>query len=268
MDVDFAAVTSRQQKMWSLGDFGKVGSLLSMIGESLVFSLDVHAGERVLDVAGGNGSASLPAARRFADVLTTDFVAELLAEAELRARADGVSLRTQVADAQALTYDDGSFDVVMSTIGAMFAPDQEATAREMTRVCRSRGRIGMANWTPDSMVGDMFRILSAHVPPPAGVAPAALWGTEDRVRELLGPWCREITCTRKVAAFRFPSSQAFLDYFRQFYGPTVAAFAAVERDVAEVMAGQLLAMLDGHNTAADGTLAMDVPYLEVIAIRD
>lgn len=150
MSVDYAAVTGRQQQVWSLGDYGRVGSLLGWLGETLVHELDVHATERVLDVAAGNGNASLPALRRFADVLATDYVPALLEEAQARARADGLGLRTQVADAQALPFEDDEFDVVMSTIGAMFAPDQDAVARELARVCRPGGRIGMANWTPDS----------------------------------------------------------------------------------------------------------------------
>jgi SAM-dependent methyltransferase len=267
MSVDYAAVTERQQKVWSLGDYGKVGSLLSWMGESLVRQLDVHAGERVLDVAAGNGNASLPAARRFADVLATDYVPELLEEAERRAAADGVTIRTATADAQALPFGDGEFDVVISTIGAMFAPDQEAVAREMTRVCRSGGRIGMANWTPESMVGDMFRAVGRHVPPPPGVPPAATWGTEERLAELLGPHCDEVRATRQTCAFRFPSAAAFLEYFRTWYGPTVAAFSVLDEGGWTSLDAELLAVFEGHNTADDGTLAMDVAYLEVVAIR-
>ena len=198
MTVDYAAVTVRQQQVWSLGDYGKIGSLLSWLGESLVRELDVHPGERVLDVAAGNGNASLPALRRFADVLATDYVPELLENARRRAAADGFDLRTQVADAQALPFADGEFDVVMSTIGAMFAPDQEAVARELLRVCRPGGRIGMANRTPDSMVGDMFRVVGSRVPPPQGVRPAVAWGDEEVVRSLLGPGCSELRLQRRT----------------------------------------------------------------------
>ena len=267
MSVDYAEVTGRQQKVWGLGDYGKVGSLLSWLGESLVRELDVHSGERVLDVAAGNGNASLPAARRFADVLATDYVPELLEEAQRRADADGVVLRTQPADAQALPFDDGSFDVVLSTIGAMFAPDQEAVAREMTRVCRSGGRIGMANWTPDSMVGDMFRTVARHVPPPHGFRPAVAWGTEERVAELLGRHCADLRVTRQTCPFRFLSAEACMDYFRVWYGPTVAAFRAVGDAGQAQLAQELVEVYEGHNTASDGTLAMDVAYLEIVATR-
>jgi SAM-dependent methyltransferase len=267
MSVDYAAVTGKQQKVWCLGDYGRVGSLLSWIGESLVHQLDVHAGERVLDVAAGNGNAALPAARRFADVLATDYVPDLLEQAQRRAEADGVVLRTGLADAQALPFGDGEFDVVMSTIGAMFAPDQEAVARELTRVCRSGGRIGMANWTPDSMVGDMFRTVGRHVPPPQGVLPAVAWGTEDRVAELLGPYCRELRTARRTCAFRFSSAQACLDYFRTWYGPTVAAFRAVDAGGRAQLEAELVKVFEDHGAATDGTLAMDVTYLEVLAVR-
>ena len=267
MSVDYAAVTGRQQKVWSLGDYGRVGSLLTWLGESLVRELDVHSGERVLDVAAGNGNATLPALRRFADVLATDYVPELLEEARRRAEADGFELSTKVADAQALPFDDGRFDVVMSTIGAMFAPDQAAVAREMARVCRPGGRIGMANWTPDSMVGDMFRTVGRRVPPPQGVQPAVAWGSEEVVRSLLGPHCSELRMARRTCAWRFPSRRACLEYFRTWYGPTVAAFAAVGDEGRAEFEAELLDMFARHDTATDGTLAVDVAYLEVVGVR-
>ena len=267
MSVDCGAVTAKQQKVWGLGDYGKVGSLLSWIGESLVRQLDVHSGERVLDVAAGNGNASLPAARRFADVLATDYVASLLEEAKKRAEADGVVLRTQAADAQALPFRDGEFDVVMSTIGAMFAPDQEAVARELTRVCRSGGRIGLASWTPDSLVGDMFRAVGKHVPPPPGVQPAVLWGSEARVADLLGPHCKDLRMTRQTCPWRFPSPQACVEYFRTWYGPTVAAFTAVGDAGRGALEADLRAVFEKHNLAKDGTMAVEVVYLEVVGVR-
>jgi SAM-dependent methyltransferase len=267
MTVDFAAVTGKQRQVWGLGDYGRVGSLLSCIGESLVRRLDIHAGERVLDVAAGNGNAALVAARRFADVLATDYVPELLNEAERRAEADGIRIRTELADAQALPYQDGSFDVVMSTIGTMFAPDQEAVAAELVRVCRPGGRIGLANWTPASMVGDMFRTVGRHVPPPQGVRPAVAWGDEERVAELLGAHCSTLQFSRETCPFRFPSADACVEYFRTWYGPTVAAFRAVGEDGRAQLESELAAVFAAHDCAADATLGMDVEYLEVFAVR-
>ena len=267
MSVDFAAITGRQQQVWSMGDYGKFGSVLGWLGESLVRELDVHSGERVLDVAAGNGNASLPALRRFADVLATDYVPELLEQARDRAAVDGFELRTQVADAQALPFGGGEFDVVMSTIGAMFAPDQEAVAGELLRVCRPGGRIGMANWTTDSMVGDVFRTVAKRVPPPQGVRSAVEWGAEERVAELLGAGCADLRITRRTFAWRFPTTQVCLEYFRTWYGPTIAAFKAVGEEGHADLAGDLQAVFDQHNTTDDGTMAADVAYLEVIARR-
>ncbi len=267
MNVNYAAITDKQRGVWALGDYGRVGSLLSWIGEVLVHDLDIHACERVLDVAAGNGNAALPAARRFADVLATDYVPELLDQASTRARAEGVALRTEVADAQALPYPDASYDVVMSTIGAMFAPDQEAVAGELLRVCRPGGRIGMANWTPDSMIGDMFRAVGKRVPPPPGVQPAAAWGSEQRVTELLRPGCSDLRLDRRTYAWRFPSTQTCLDFFRTWYGPTVAAFAALDDDGRQGLEADLMVVFDSHNSTDDGTFATEVTYLQVLGTR-
>ena len=261
------AITGKQQKVWSLGDYGRIGNLVTWMGESLVRALDVPSLESVLDVAAGSGNSALAAARRFAGVLATDYVPHLLEETKRRAEAEGVMLRTEVADAQKLQFGDGQFDVVMSSIGAMFAPDQEAVARELVRVCRSGGRIGLASWTPDSMVGDMFRAVAKYVPPPPGVQPAVLWGTEARVKELVGPHCRELRMTRQTCPFRFPSAPACLDYFRTWYGPTVAAFSALAEADRPKLEDELISVFERHGTATDGTLAMDVAYLEVVAIR-
>jgi SAM-dependent methyltransferase len=267
MSVDFGAVTERQQKVWASGDYGRIGSLLSWMGESLVHSLDIHAKERVLDIAAGNGNASLPAARRFADVLATDYVPGLLAEAQARAAADGLALSTQVADAQDLPFGDGEFDVVMSTIGAMFAPDQEAVAREMLRVCRSGGRIGMANWMPDSAVADMFRAVGKRVPPPQGLQSPLAWGSEGRVRELLGGGCRLLSATPRTCPFRFPSAHDYIAYVRTWFGPMITAFAAVDENGRRELEDELLSIFASENMADDGTLAIDIGYLEVVAVR-
>ncbi|MFC7551108.1 class I SAM-dependent methyltransferase [Pseudoroseomonas wenyumeiae] len=178
---DFTALKQRQQANWASGDYAVIGVTLQIVGEQLCEAVDLRSGERVLDVAGGNGNASLAAARRFAEVTCTDYVPALLERARLRAEADHLPMQVQTADAEALPFPDASFDVVLSTFGVMFTPDQEKAAAEMARVCRPGGRIGLANWTPGSFVGRLFQLLGRFLPPPAGVRSPALWGTEERL---------------------------------------------------------------------------------------
>ena len=227
---DFKAITQRQQGVWSTGDFGRFGALLVLHGELLAESVDIHPGERLLDVGGGSGTASLAAARRFADVTCTDFVPELLEQAKSRAEAEGLPLVTQVADAQNLPFEDGSFDVVVSTFGAMFAPDQQRVADELVRVCRSGGRIGMANWAPGSMMNEVFAATGKHVPPPPGVQPVFNWGNEEKVRELFGDRVSSLEFVPRELVWRFRSPEHMLEFFREWYGPTQVAFGALDED--------------------------------------
>ena len=173
---DFVGIKQKQQATWASGDFAVIGTTLQIVGELLVEAVDQRAGERVLDVAAGNGNATLAAARRFADVTSTDYVAALLDKGAKRAAAEDLKVKFQVADAEDLPFDDGSFDVVLSTFGAMFTPEHTRPAREMLRVVRSGGRIGLANWTPEGFIGQLFRIVGAYLPPPAGLKSPALWG--------------------------------------------------------------------------------------------
>jgi ubiquinone/menaquinone biosynthesis C-methylase UbiE len=266
MTVDYAAVTQRQKKVWGMGDYAHIASVVSPIADRLVESLDIRPGQRVLDVAAGSGNAALAAARRFADVLATDYVPDLLGVAEKRAELEGLDVRTEVADAQHLPYDEGSFDVVVSAIGAMFAPDQERVADELVRVCRPGGRIGVASWTPDSIIGDMFRTVGRHVPPPPGVKPPVLWGDEARIRELFGDRV-EIAATRRTFSWRWPSARFMAEYFERWYGPTIAAFGAVGPDGHDALLEDLEKTFAEHNVADDGTFAADAAFLEVIATK-
>ena len=200
---DFAAIKQRQQATWASGDFAVIGTTLQIVGESLAEAVDVCAGERVLDVAAGNGNATLAAARRFAQVTSTDYVPALLDKGRERARAEGLAVQFQVADAEQLPFDDGGFDVVLSTFGAMFTPDHGRTAREMLRVLRGGGRIGMANWTPEGFIGRLFKVIGAHVSPPAGLMSPALWGTESHIVELFGAQAMQIRCERRHFSFRY-----------------------------------------------------------------
>jgi ubiquinone/menaquinone biosynthesis C-methylase UbiE len=265
---DYTAITNRQQQVWANGDFSKVGTRFAVLpGEHLCETVDVRAGQRVLDVAAGNGAAALAAARRFGDVTATDFVPELLAHAAARAEVDQLPLATRVADCQALPFDDESFDVVLSAFGAMFAPDQERTANELLRVCRSGGRIGMNNWTPDSMMGDVFRATGAHVPPPAGIRSPLEWGSEHRLRELFGTRVTSLRLNIRQVVWRFPSAEHMLQYFRTWFGPTKTAFEALDTDEQARLQADLLAVYAKHNRAGDDTLVAPSDYVETVAVK-
>ena len=266
-DVDYRAITARQQHVWSEGDFARIGVAAVIVGELVCEAVDIHPGERVLDVASGSGNAALAAARRFAEVTASDFVPHLLETAARRAEAEKLPLTIQVADAQDLPFPDGSFDVVLSTFGAMFAPDQERTAAELLRVCRSGGRIGMANWVPDGWAGDLFRTTAARVPPPPGLRPATDWGREERLRELFGDGVSELSVARRRFVPRYYSPEQAIEYFRTWFGPTKVAFASLDEEGQSALAADMLGVFDKWNRAADGTLVMDADYAEVVAVR-
>ncbi|HVO87030.1 MAG TPA: class I SAM-dependent methyltransferase [Casimicrobiaceae bacterium] len=264
---DFDAIKTRQQATWAAGDFGVIGTRLQIVGETLCEAADVCAGERVLDVAAGNGNASLAAARRFAEVTSTDYVPALLDQARQRAQGDRLTLAFQVADVENLPFPDASFDVVLSTFGAMFAPNQHRTARELLRVTRPAGRIAMANWTPEGFLGDMFRVLSGFVPPPAGLASPMAWGSEPRIVEFFGPHVDAMRCQRRNFNFRFASAEHFIEIFRTYYGPTLKAFAALAPTEQEKLHAALADLLNRSNTARNGTLVVPAEYLEVVITR-
>ena len=264
---DYAAIKERQQATWASGDFAVIGTTLQIVGETLGEAADVRAGERVLDVAAGNGNATLAAARRFADVTASDYVPALLEKCRRRAAAEGLTIRIEPADVEALPFADGSFDVVLSTFGAMFAPDQERTAREMLRVVRSGGRIGMANWTPAGFIGRLFKVIGAHLPPPAGLKSPALWGTESRIVELFGPWAAQIHCERRHFNFRYRSAAHWVQIFRDFYGPTHKAFAALAESAKAALERDITALLEQMNTAGTASLVVPSEYLEVVITK-
>ncbi|WP_202874268.1 class I SAM-dependent methyltransferase [Kribbella albertanoniae] len=251
---------------WAAGDFGRIGSLVVLPPELLCEALDIHPDEKVLDVGAGNGAASLAAARRWADVTALDFVEHLLESARKAAAVQNLRLRTKVGDAQALPFKDGSFDVVLSTYGAMFAPDQQRTADELVRVCRSGGRIGMTNWTPDSLVDGIFKTVAAHVPRPAGLRSASEWGTRRRLEELFGDRISALQILDREFVFRFPSDEYMLEYYRAWYGPTLEAFDALDREGQARLSADLLDLYRRHNRATDGTLVATSHYAEVVAV--
>jgi SAM-dependent methyltransferase len=265
--IDFAAIKTRQQATWASGDFAVIGTTLQIVGESLCEAADVRAGERVLDVACGNGNATLAAARRFAHTTGADYVPELLAKARLRAEAEGLAVELHQADAEALPFADASFDVVLSTFGVMFAPDHATAAAELARVCRPGGRIGLANWTPDGFIGELFGVVGRHVPPPAGLTPPSLWGKREHLVALFGDAVSSLEVTRKDFAFRYESAAHFIDVFRSFYGPTLKAFAALDEHGRAALTRDIEALLARWDRGGGHSLVVPAAYLEVVATR-
>src|SRR5215207_7931160 len=264
---NLSAIKDRQQKTWTSGNYARIGDTLVIMGELLCEAVDVHAGDKVLDVATGSGNTAISAARRFCNVTGIDYVPGLTEHARKRAEVEGLQITFEVGDAEDLPYPDASFDVVLSTLGVMFAPDQEKVAEELLRVCRPGGKIGLANWTPDGFIGNMLRTLGKHVPPPPGIKPPPLWGTEERLRGLLGEGVASLEVRQRSYMLRYPSAGYFIEYFRSYYGPTLKAFESLDRDGQEALAKDLEELLEHWNTSGDATLIMPSDYLEVVAVR-
>ena len=264
---DFVAIKQRQQATWGSGDFAIIGVTLQIVGESLAEAADIRAGERVIDIAAGNGNATLAAARRFALVTSTDYVPALLEKGRVRAAAEGLSVTFREADAEALPFPDASFDAALSTFGVMFTPDHARSAGEMMRVVRPGGRIGLANWTPEGFIGQLFKTIGKHVQPPAGLKSPAMWGTEPYLRELFGDQADRIEATRKIFNFRYASAEHWLQVFRDFYGPVHKAFAAVGADGEMALGKDITDLLGRFNTAGGASLVVPGEYLEVVVTK-
>ncbi len=265
---DFSAIKQRQQATWASGDYHMIGTQILIVSELLIESLDLHSTERVLDVATGSGNAAMAAARRGCSVVGVDYVPALLDRARRRVEAEGLNDVTFAdGDAEELPFDDGEFDVTASVFGAMFAPDQERTAAEMARVTRPGGRIGIVAHTPDGFIGQLFKTNARHVPPPAGVPSPILWGTEQRLRELFGDTIADLGIERRHYVFRYRSPEAYLDYWRQYYGPTLKSFAAVGPTGEAALEADLLELIARFNLATDGTMVVPSEYLEAVIVR-
>ena len=264
--VDLAAVKSRQQAAWGSGDYAVIGTTLQIVGETLCEAVDLRSNQRVLDVAAGNGNATLAAARRFAEVVSTDYVGTLLDRGRERAEADRLAVTFQQADAENLPFADASFDVVLSTFGVMFTPDHQRAASELLRVCRAGGKIGLANWTPESFIGRVFKVIGKHVPPPAGLKSPALWGTKDHLGALFGARASVAAATRQFV-FRYKSPAHWVEVFRTFYGPVLKAFAAIDVDARQALEQDLLDLIAEFNVATDGTLVISSDYLEAVITK-
>ncbi|CAA9571222.1 MAG: Methyltransferase type 11 [uncultured Thermomicrobiales bacterium] len=262
---DLGAVKHRQRQTWASGDFAAIATPMTIVGDMLCEAVDLRAGSTVLDVACGSGNATLAAARRFCDVTGVDYVPALLERGRERAAAERLDVRFREGDAEALPCADGEFDVVLSTFGVMFAPDQLRAAAELLRVCAPGGTIGLANWTPEGMVGHIFRTTARYAPPPPGVEPPSVWGTEVGVTTLLGSGIGNLAIKRRHFTFRYLSPEHWLAYFRTHFGPIERAFAGLDRDGQEAFAADLLGVVARFNRANDGTLVAPAEYLEVVA---
>jgi len=264
---DYKAIKTKQNAAWASGDYAIVGTTLQIVGETLAEALDLRPGQTVLDVAAGNGNFTLAAARRWAEVTSSDYVPALLARGKERADADRLTVTYQEADAEDLPFADAAFDVVGSTFGVMFTPNQDKAAAEMLRVCRSGGKIGLANWTPEGFIGALFKTIGRYMPPPAGVKSPAAWGTRARLDEMFGAGAREIAITQKSFAFRYHSPEHWLDIFQTYYGPVHKTFGALDADKQAALKSDLFDLIAAFNVAADGTMVVPADYLEVVITR-
>ncbi len=264
---DLGAVKARQQGAWSSGDYAVVGTTLQIVGEELCEALDIRSGQKVLDVAAGNGNVSLAAARRWCDVVATDYVPALLGRARERADAERLTIEFREADAEALPFSDGSFDAVVSTFGVMFTPDQDRAAAELLRVCKRGGKIGLANWTPEGFIGQVFKTIGKHVPPPPGARSPALWGTRARIAELFEPHAASVKSVQRNFVFRYRSPEHWLEVFKTYYGPLLKTFAALEPDAQSALQRDLIALIRQFNRSGDSSMVVPGEYLEIVITR-
>ena len=266
-DSQLKAVKARQQTTWASGDYALIGTTLQMVGESLCEALDLRSGQRVLDVAAGNGNATLAAARRFAEVVSTDYVPELLARGRSRAAAEGLAVTFQEADAEALPFADESFDVVTSTFGVMFTPDQDRAAAELVRVCKRGGKIGLANWTPAGFIGQLFKTIGKHLPPPPVVKSPALWGTSARLSELFESRGCSVEVAPRYFTFRYRTPEHWVQLFKTYYGPVHKAFAALDPEAQQALHADLLGLIAHFDRSDDRTMVVPAEYLEIVITR-
>ena len=264
---DLSAVKTRQQGAWSSGDYATVGTTLQIVGETLCEALDLRAGQKVLDVAAGNGNVTLAAARRWCEVVSPDYVPALLERGRERAAAERLLIEFREADAEALPFADATFDAVVSTFGVMFTADQDKAAAELVRVCKPGGKIGLANWTPDGFIGQLFKTIGKYMPPPAGVKSPALWGTGARITEFFGAQASSIQLEQRDFVFRYRSAQHWLDVFKSYYGPLLKTFGALDPETRTALTDDLFELIKRFNRSGDKTMVVPSEYLEVVVTR-
>jgi ubiquinone/menaquinone biosynthesis C-methylase UbiE len=264
---NYDTIKTKQQIAWGSGDYTRVGVTLQISGEQLCEAMDLHAGQSVLDVAGGNGNVSLAAARRFCKVVSTDYVPTLLAHSQRRAEVDGLAIEYQQADAEALPFTDNSFDNVVSTFGVMFTPNQSRAASELIRVCKPGGKIGMANWTPDGFIGQLFKTIGQYITPPPGVNSPAAWGTKTFLQQHFGSHTTQLQSESRHFTFRYQSPQHWLDMFSTYYGPLLKTFEALDESTGTKLSTDVLSLIQRFNKADDGTMVVPSEYLEIVAVK-
>jgi ubiquinone/menaquinone biosynthesis C-methylase UbiE len=264
---DVSLIKAGQKRSWAAGDVSITARPMVGVAETLCESVELHAGHKVLDVATGTGNVALGAARRYCEVTGIDYTPALLEDARQRAAAERLTLTLLEADAEHLPFPDASFDVVLSAFGVMFAPDQEQAANELLRVCRSGGKIGLINWTPDGFFRDMGKVMATYAPPPAGLKPPALWGTEERVRELFGEGITSIQSTKRYFYHRYRSLDHAVEVTCNDFGPVVTTLLALEPAAREGLTNDMRAMFERANQAEDGSVFVPAAYLEVVAVR-
>ena len=267
MSLNLEEIKTRQQVMWSSGNYAKTAWITVPLADLLCEAVEVRPGSDVLDVASGTGHVALAAARRFAHVTSSDYVPSLLEVGRARAAAELLEITFTEADAENLPFKDGSFDFVLSAIGAMFAPNQEKVASELTRVCRTGGRVGMINWTLTGVLADLFKTIASHVPPPEGLKAPVLWGSEERVRELFDGKVSDLSFTYGALPQHFISPEHFVDFMLTNYGPTLKAFESLSQDRRELFRADIAAFAARHNRATDGSLTYDSDYVIVVATK-
>jgi ubiquinone/menaquinone biosynthesis C-methylase UbiE len=265
--ADLGAIKARQQAAWSSGDYAVVGTTLQIVGEELCEALDVRSGQRVLDVAAGNGNVSLAAARRWCEVTSTDYVPALLERGRERAAAERLDIAFREADAESLPFADGSFDAVVSAFGVMFTADHDRAASELVRVCKRGGKIGLANWTPEGFIGRLFKTLAKHVPPPPALQSPASWGIRGRVGDLFEPHASSIRMAHRNFTFRYRSPAHWIEVFRTYYGPMLKAFAALAPAGQAALERDLISLIHSFNRSGDATMVVPSEYLEIVITR-
>jgi SAM-dependent methyltransferase len=265
--TDLTTIKNRQQQTWGTGDFSRLAVKVLLVGEQLCEAVDLHPGQKVLDVATGSGNTALAAARRECEVTGIDYVDSLLEQARLRAATERLSITFQTGDAEDLHFPEGAFDAVLSTFGVMFAPYQEKAAQELLRVCHSGGKIGLANWTPNGFIGEMFRVISRYIPQPPHLKPPTAWGTEERLQELFGGQVASLQTTKRSFNFRFLSPEQWLEFHKSHFGPVIKVYEVLAEDQRADLTKDLLDLARKHNRSSDSTLIIPAEYLEVVAVK-